>query len=313
MPPNLTIVVACYNEEEVVPTTSGVLLAQLDKLVTAGRIGSSSGLLFVDDGSTDRTWPLIESLSAATPRVAGIKLSRNVGHQNALFAGLAHVTTDVCISIDADLQDDLSVIDKMVALYNEGYQIVYGVRQDRSSDSLLKQLTAKIFYGIRRWFGVETIVNHADFRLLGDRALKALLSFRETPVFLRGLVPLVGFRSTCIYYTQVARSLGKTKHTFGKMLTLGINGVTSFSVVPLRLITLFGVASSLVAIVLFTGAAFNKLFGSPTEGWNLGTLVLFFMGSVQILALGVVGEYIGSLSLEVKQRPKYFVEKTTKQ
>ncbi|SAL59039.1 glycosyltransferase family 2 protein [Caballeronia humi] len=312
MLPALTLVVPCYNEEESLPITAATLAAKLEELAAKERIDASSRVLFVDDGSADGTWSIINSLSKSSRGFTGIKLSRNVGHQNALIAGLEHVTSEICISIDADLQDDVNAIDAMVEHYHDGFQVVYGVRRDRSSDSLFKRKTAKAFYSLMSKLGVESVDNHADFRLLSAKALKALLSLRETNVYLRGMVPLVGFPASSVYYDRSARFAGESKYPFRKMLALAIHGVTSLSVAPLRLIAILGLTISFFAGVLSIWVIASKLFGHPTQGWASTTLVTFFMGGVQMLALGVVGEYIGCIYLEVKRRPKYFVERTTK-
>lgn len=309
MLPSLTIVVPCYNEEESLPVTARTLREKLDALVHAERIATDSRVLFVDDGSKDQTWPIIEALSADSEQFAGLKLSRNVGHQNALIAGLEHVTTEICVSIDADLQDDVDAIDEMVEKYHAGYQVVYGVRKDRSTDTDFKRNTAKLFYRLMSRLGVESVDNHADFRLMSSRALKALLSLREVNVYLRGMVPLVGFPSASVFYDRSARFAGESKYPFRKMLALAVKGVTSLSVVPLRMIALFGFAVSFLSGALSIWVILAKLFGHTTQGWASTNLIIFFMGGVQILALGIIGEYIGCIYLEVKNRPKYFVEK----
>jgi glycosyltransferase involved in cell wall biosynthesis len=310
--PNLTIVVPCYNEEQMLPTTAATLAAKLVQLASAKKIGLTSRILFVDDNSVDRTWSIIDSLSATNPLFIGIKLSRNVGHQYALIAGFEHVTTELCVSIDADLQDDVSAIDEMVERYHEGYQVVYGVRRERTSDSAFKRQTAKAFYRIMKWLGVESIDNHADFRLLSLTALKALLSFREVNVYLRGMVPLVGFPSASVYYNRLARVAGESKYPFHKMLALAVRGITSLSVVPLRIIAMLGLVIFLLAGALSIWVVISKVSGQTVAGWASTTLLVFFIGGLQMLSLGVIGEYIGCIYLEVKQRPRYFVEKTTK-
>lgn len=310
MKPDLTIVVPCFNEVDAFPTTLRVLSELLLDLIAKAKIGADSKLLFIDDGSADATWSLIEAAAAATPLVTGIKLSRNVGHQNALLAGLEHVRTEACVSIDADLQDDVSAIEQMVDKYHEGFQVVYGVRNNRDSDRAFKRNTARLFYRLMARMGVETVQNHADFRLLGAHALRALLSFREVNAYVRGLVPLVGFRTTSVYYRRHQRTAGESKYSLAKMLSLAVRGITSFSVVPLRIIAIVGFIVSILSGVLSVWIVLSKLFGSPMQGWASTTLVIFFMGGVQMLALGIVGEYVGCIYLEVKQRPKYFVEAT---
>lgn len=310
-PPELTFVVPCYNEETALPETARTLERKRLDLIAAGKIGEGSRIVFVDDGSQDGTWRVIEALNRENRRVSGVKLSRNVGHQNALLAGLSQVRTEICVSIDADLQDDVAAIDEMVDRYRQGYQVVYGVRRDRSSDTPFKRHAAGFFYRLLTRLGVETIENHADFRLMSFKALQALLSFREVNLYLRGLVPLVGFASTAVYYDRKSRAAGGSKYPLVKMIALAVKGVTSFSVFPLRLIAVFGLIVSVVSGGFSVWVVLDKLFGHPAQGWASTALVGFFLGGVQMLALGVVGEYVGRIYLEVKQRPRYFVEGTT--
>lgn len=311
MIPTLTIVVPCYNEEEVLPTTAHILSEKIQNLIEMGSIARESQVLFIDDGSSDETWQIIEELSQTSTRFHGVKLSRNVGHQNALLAGLEHVKTDICISIDADLQDDVAAIDAMVDQYRAGFQVVYGVRRNRMTDTVFKRETAKLFYRIMERFGVETVHNHADFRLMSAQALTALLSMREVNIYLRGMVPLIGFPATCVYYDRNARLAGESKYPFRKMIGLAIRGITSFSIMPLRMIAAFGFFVSLIALLLSFWAVIVKLTDDAVPGWASTHLIVLFMGGVQMLALGVVGEYIGCIYLEVKRRPKYFVERVT--
>ena len=313
MIPTLTIVVPCYNEEEALPSTAKILEQKLKQLIGQSLIAPESSILFVDDGSKDATWRVIESLSVASPAFSGVKLSRNVGHQNALLAGLEQVKTDICVSIDADLQDDVSAIDEMVKAYSRGFHVVYGVRKNRSTDTIFKRRTAKVFYRLMAKLGVETVDNHADFRLLSSKALSSLLSMREVNVYLRGMVPLIGFPSTCVYYDRSARCAGESKYPFKKMVALAAKGVTSLSVAPLRLIALFGFMVSLLSLALSIWAIIVKVTGVAMPGWTSTNLAIFFMGGVQMLALGIVGEYVGCIYMEVKRRPKYFVERTTYQ
>jgi polyisoprenyl-phosphate glycosyltransferase len=311
--PTLTIVVPCYNEEEVLPTTAKTLGQKIQQLIDKNLVAPGSAILFVDDGSRDTTWAAIESLSAASSIFSGVKLSRNVGHQNALLAGLEHVKTDICISIDADLQDDVDAIDEMVKQYQRGFHVVYGVRKNRSTDTVFKRRTANSFYRMMAKLGVETVANHADFRLLSSKSLAALLSMREVNIYLRGMVPLIGFPATCVYYDRSARFAGESKYPLKKMIALAAKGVTSLSVAPLRLIAIFGFMVSLLSVVLSIWAITTKFLGAAMPGWTSTNLVIFFMGGVQMLALGIVGEYVGCIYLEVKRRPKYFVERTTDQ
>ncbi|MFD1557817.1 glycosyltransferase family 2 protein [Paraburkholderia silviterrae] len=311
MAPTLTIVVPCFNEEESLPTTAEKLRTKLADLEAEQLVSGESRILFVDDGSHDQTWAIIDELAKASSAYSGVKLSRNVGHQNALIAGLEHVKTDICISIDADLQDDINAIDDMVRRYRLGSHVVYGVRKDRSSDSPFKRNTAQLFYRAMSRLGVESVENHADFRLLSSEALAALLSMREANVYLRGMVPLVGFPAACVYYDRAARFAGQSKYPLKKMLALAVNGVTSLSVVPLRIIAAFGMIMSFFAGLMSLWVIAAKLFGNAVPGWTSTNLIIVFMGGVQMLALGVVGEYVGCIYLEVKRRPKYFVEKAT--
>ncbi|SDC66677.1 glycosyltransferase family 2 protein [Paraburkholderia lycopersici] len=311
MRPELTIVVPCYNEREALPHTIEVLTQKLAQLVGEDKIGDASKILFVDDGSKDETWRIIAEYAATHPAVSGVKLSRNCGHQNALLAGLQHVKSDICISIDADLQDDVNAIDEMVDLYHQGFQIVYGVRAERNSDTFFKRTTAHLFYRSMSWLGVESVEHHADFRLMSRDALAALLSFSEVNAYIRGLVPLVGYKTACVQYRRVERVAGESKYTLSKMLSLAVRGITSFSVVPLRVISVTGLLISLLAALLAVWVIFAKLLGNTSPGWASTTLSIVFIGGVQLLALGVVGEYVGCIYLEVKRRPRYFVEQTT--
>ncbi|SAL66439.1 bactoprenol glucosyl transferase [Caballeronia arvi] len=311
MKADLTLVVPCFNEADALARTIATLTGILADLVAREKIGASSKALFVDDGSFDATWDLIAAASLDSSMVSGIKLSRNVGHQNALLAGLQHVRTEMSISIDADLQDDVSAIESMVDRYHEGFQVVYGVRNNRDSDRPFKRWTARLFYRLMTRLGVDSVENHADFRLLGAPALRALLSFGEVNAYVRGLVPLVGYKTTCVYYRRLERELGESKYSLSKMFSLAARGITSFSVIPLRIIAVFGFIVSIFSGVLSIGVILAKLFGNPMQGWASTTLIIFFMGGIQMLALGIVGEYVGCIYLEVKNRPRYFVEATT--
>lgn len=311
MSPDLAIVVPCYNEEEVLPATVKELGNILEKLIEENKISSESYILFVDDGSRDRTWKLIEQYSEEHSHVQGLKLSRNVGHQNALLAGLHCVKTDIAVSIDADLQDDVNAIIKMVDAFHDGNDVVYGVRENRESDSGFKRLTANGFYKLMKVIGVEQIENHADFRLLSARALEAFLSYGEANAYLRGIIPLVGFPSTIVYYTRNARFAGESKYPLKKMLALAIQGITSFSVFPLRLIAIIGILVFFFSLFMSGVVLIDKLLGNTVQGWTSTILSQLFLGGLQLLALGVIGEYIGKIYIEVKKRPKFFVESTT--
>ncbi|WP_237954629.1 glycosyltransferase family 2 protein [Acetobacter senegalensis] len=310
-PDVLTIIVPCYNEEPVLLQSATCLAEQLQKMVEAGLVAQQSKVLFVDDGSTDQTWPIITTLAARSGSFGGMKLSRNVGHQNALLAGLSAVQEGPCISIDADLQDSVAAMSAMVEHYRDGCQVVYGVRQDRSADTLFKRTTARLFYRFMTIMGVETIEDHADYRLLGPEARKAVLSFTEENLYLRGIVPLVGFRTASVYYTRAPRLGGESKYTLFRMVALALRGVTSFSVVPLRMIALLGVSVFLLGLMSILWSVVDKLFFQPAIGWASLNAMICLIGGLQMLALGIVGEYIGCIYTEVKRRPRFFIEQTT--
>jgi len=306
----LEIVVPCYNEEEVLPETAKRLTGLLARWMGEGRITSNSRVIFVDDGSRDATWHLIEELANADSKVGGIKLSRNRGHQNALLAGLFTAEGDVLVSVDADLQDDVEVISDMLDAYRDGMDIVYGVRNDRSSDSFFKRGTAKAFYRLMDSLGAESVYNHADFRLMTRRAVDGLREFGEVNLFLRGIVPLIGFKSSIVYYTRSERFAGESKYPLKKMLALALNAVTSFSIVPLRMITLLGflVFSASLAMVMWT--LWIRFFSNQAvPGWASTILPIYVLGGLQILSLGVIGEYLGKVYQETKARPRYIIEK----
>jgi glycosyltransferase involved in cell wall biosynthesis len=304
----IAIVVPCYNEEEVLSETASRLLDLLKELIRAGKISDSSFICFVDDGSADRTWSQIQDLSKATQHIKGIKLSNNCGHQNALLAGLFSVDADAVISIDADLQDDINVIREMLDNYLQGDQIVYAVRKQRDSDSFFKRTTAQLFYGLMNFLGTKTIYNHADYRLMSRRAIQALKEFREINMFLRGVIPLIGFKHSIVYYDRSKRFAGESKYPLNKMLSFAWNGVTSFSVMPLRLISGLGFLSILASVGIGLWALYSKLFGEVVPGWASIIISIYFIGGVQLLCFGILGEYIGKLYQEVKDRPRYFIE-----
>lgn len=305
----LTIVVPCYNEEEVIVEATHQFTLLLNRLIGSGKISQQSSIAYVDDGSKDRTWDLIKGLSESNKFVTGIKLSRNRGHQNAVLAGMMTVTGDAIITIDADLQDDINVIEKMVDEYHHGMDIVYGVRTDRSTDTVFKRNTAQLYYKLLSMFGVDMIYNHADFRLMSRRTIESLRQYSEVNLYLRGIIPLIGFRSTCIEYSRKERFAGSSKYPFKKMLKLAIEGVTSFSVVPLQMITYigfivfiasFGILTWVLSVALFTNQA--------VPGWASTVLPIYFLGGIQILCLGVMGSYLGKIYIESKSRPRYFIE-----
>lgn len=307
----VSIVVPCYNEQAVLPEIAKRLVALLASLSDAGKVAPSSRIYFVDDGSKDGTWNLIESLAAESSAIKGIKLSRNCGHQIALLAGLLTVSGDAAISVDADLQDDLAAIEPMIDAFKNGSEIVYGVRKRRDTDTLLKRFTAKIYYRLLARLGVEIVFNHADYRLMGRRALKALSCYEEVNVFLRGLIPQLGFKTATVFYDRQERFAGESKYPLGKMLALAWNGVTSFSAAPLRLITGLGFVIALCSLALTVWALSVRLFGhSAVPGWASSVVPIYFLGGVQLFAIGLIGEYLAKTYLEAKRRPRFFIETT---
>jgi len=307
--PVLYIVVPCYNEEEVLPVTSKMFLEELNTLIEKGKVGKDSKVMFVNDGSKDSTWKIITSLTEENERYAGLCLSRNRGHQNALLAGLMEIkdVCDISISIDCDGQDDIKAMEKMVDEYSlNGCDIVYGVRSDRSSDTFIKRATAQGFYKLLKRMGVEVVYNHADYRLLSSRALNAFSSFKEVNLYLRGMVPLVGFKSTSVYYERHERLLGKSHYSFTKMMALAVNGITSLSVKPISLIFTLGAIIS----VLGFGATVWSIIAvclALIPGWICAACAIAFIGGLQLMAMGVVGEYIGKIYMETKARPRYII------
>jgi polyisoprenyl-phosphate glycosyltransferase len=308
--PVLTIVVPCYNEQEVLTETMRQLKTLLTDMIQEQTISAESRLLFVDDGSKDSTWEIIYKESIQGNVVRGLKLARNVGHQNALLAGLfsAKRMADCVISIDADLQDDIEVIRDFVAKYKEGYQVVYGVRSKRDSDSFFKRTTAEGFYKIMRKMGVNLVYNHADYRLMSKRAIEELERYQESNLFLRGIVPLIGFKSTSVYYERKERLAGVTKYPLKKMLAFALDGITSFSVTPIRFVLLVGCLSFFVSLIFGAYFLSLKFFGSTETGWTSLITSIWLIGGLQLIGLGLVGEYIGKIYKETKRRPKYNVD-----
>jgi polyisoprenyl-phosphate glycosyltransferase len=308
--PRIGVVVPCFNEEEVLPETARRLTALLQAMITDGRVAAGSQVIFVDDGSRDRTWEMIEGMASSDTRVGGIKLSRNRGHQNALLAGLYTCDADVLLSVDADLQDDIQVIPEMVQAYARGAQIVYGVRNDRTSDGYFKRATAQGFYRLISALGAESVYNHADFRLMSRRAVEALKSFREVNLFLRGMVPLIGFHSAIVYYTRTERFAGESKYPLRKMITLALDAVTSFSIAPLRFITALGFLVFFLSAAMGLWTLWVRLFTDrAVPGWTSTLLPIYLLGGIQILCTGVLGEYLGRVYQETKARPRYIIEK----
>lgn len=307
---NLYVVVPCYNEEAVLHETSSRMLELFEKMTADGLICEKSRIVFVDDGSKDKTWSIISSLAKEHTSIAGVKLARNAGHQNALFGGLMTVKNDCdcAISIDADLQDDINVIPEMVKNFINGYDVVYGVRNKRDTDTLFKRTTAVAFYKLMQIMGVNIVFNHADYRLMSRRALEGLSQFHERNLFLRGMVPLVGYRSTSVYYDRNERFAGESKYPLKKMLSFAFDGITSFSISPIRMISAFGAAVCVIAVVMAVYALVQKLIGHTGAGWASLMMSIWFIGGVQLLSVGLIGEYIGKLYKEVKRRPRYIIE-----
>jgi len=311
MPPLIAVVVPCYHEEEVLPETARRLDALLTRLIGEGLIAPSSYVLFVDDGSKDRTWAIIESLHRSNGRMRGLKLARNAGHQRALLAGLltAKRDADAVISIDADLQDDIEAIREFVIKFREGYEIVYGVREDRSTDTKFKRGTAQMFYKLMSRLGAEVVYNHADYRLMSKRAVEYLAEYREVNLFLRGIVPLIGLPSAQVMYKRHERFAGESKYPLRKMLAFAVDGITSFSVRPIRLVTATGVLFLALSLLVAIYVLIAKISGQAVPGWTSIVLSIWFVGGVQIMSIGLVGEYIGKIYQEAKGRPKYHIEK----
>ncbi len=310
---NLIIVVPCYNEQEVLPITAPLFLGKIEQLIAQGKIGDSSKVLFVNDGSRDNTWEVICKLAKENPRYTGISQSRNRGHQNAVLAGLmeAKDQCDVTISIDCDGQDDINAMDAMIDAYLDGCEIVYGVRSKRDTDTFFKRFTAEGFYKLMNWMGAEVVFNHADYRLISSRALQEFANFKEVNIFLRGMVPLVGFKSTSVYYERNERIAGESHYPLRKMLALAFDGITSLSVKPIRLITAFGMLVALLSFVGIVWAIAGVLLGNTVAGWASTVCIVCFMGGIQLLSLGVIGEYIGKIYLETKGRPRYIISERT--
>ena len=308
--PRLTVIVPCFNEEEALPQTAERLTLLLERLRKEGRIAVNSRIVFIDDGSRDHTWQLIEELSREDGRIGGIKLSRNRGHQNALLAGLFTTDGDVLVSVDADLQDDIEVIGEMLKQHAQGAQVVYGVRDNRASDGPFKRASAQGFYRMIHALGVESVYNHADFRLMSRRAVDALKDFGEVNLFLRGIVPLIGFESSVVYYARSERVAGVSKYPLRKMLGLALDAVTSFSVVPLRMISLLGFLVFLFTLGMGAWTLWVRLFTDrAVPGWTSTILPIYALGGLQILCVGILGEYLGKVYQETKRRPRYIIEK----
>ncbi len=307
--PVLGLIVPCYNEEQILRLTAERLRRELRRLIACDLVSEDSRIYFIDDGSQDQTWQLIQEFIADDEIFAGIKLVRNYGHQYALYAGLMEANADALVSLDADLQDDISVIEEMVSSFNRGNEIVYGVRESRESDTLFKRYSAKAHYWLLSKMGVETVHNHADFRLMSRRAVEFLGEYREANLYLRGIVPLLGLRSDKVYYNRGRRLAGDSKYPFTRMLSLSLQGLTSFSILPLRIIAGLGMLVFIIALALGVWALFSALWGAGTvPGWASTVIPIYLLGGLQLLAIGVAGEYIGKTFIEAKGRPLYQIE-----
>lgn len=306
----LYLAVPCYNEEEVLYDTTEKLLAKFGQLISQGKISRNSRIMYIDDGSKDRTWQIICELHEKNSLISGAKLSRNRGHQNALYGGLmtAKDHADCVISLDADLQDDIDAIDKMLLKYEEGCDIVYGVRSKRDTDSFFKRFTAEGFYKILKFMGAEVVFNHADYRLMSKRALEEFAQFKEVNLFLRGIVPMVGFRTATVTYERKERLAGESKYPLKKMLSLAWQGITSLSVKPIKFVTGLGALVFGISIIILLWSLISHAVGNTVSGWTSLVVSVWALGGLQLLAIGIIGEYIGKVYLETKQRPRYIIE-----
>ena len=311
--PSLYVVIPCFNEQEVLPVTAPKFLAEIQKIQKKELISEESRILFVDDGNKDETWKIISNLSKQNKIFKGIRQSRNRGHQNAVLAGLMEVkdSCDITISIDCDGQDDINVMEQMVKEYLDGCEVVYGVRSSRKTDTFFKRFTAQSFYKFLNFMGAEVVYNHADYRLISARVLRELSNFKEVNLFLRGLVPLVGFKSTSVYYERYGRVAGESHYPLRKMLSLAFDGITSLSIKPLRMITLLGLTVSIISFIGEICAVINQMTGYTVTGWTSTICIVFFMSGIQLICLGVIGEYIGKIYMEVKERPRYIISDRT--
>ena len=311
--PVLWVVIPCYNEEQVLPITAPLFLKKIQELTEAGKISENSRILFVNDGSADKTWEIIRDLAAQDEHYIGICQSRNRGHQNAVLAGLmeAKDRCDITISIDCDGQDDINAMDRMVDEYLNGAEIVYGVRAKRDKDSFFKRFTAEGFYKFMKFLGAEVVFNHADYRLISARVLQHLADFEEVNIFLRGMVPLVGFQSATVTYDRAERLAGKSHYPLRKMLALAFNGITSLSVKPISLITSFGIGFSVVGLILMIWAVVRAIMGQTVVGWASTICIICLLGGIQLISIGILGQYIGKTYLETKHRPRYIISART--
>ena len=311
--PVLYIVIPCYNEEKVLPITSTMFLDKINELVKLNKISDDSRIMFVNDGSKDKTWEIVCDLANKDNHYIGISQSRNRGHQNAVLAGLmeAKDQCDITISIDCDGQDDINAMNKMVDEYLDGCEVVYGVRSKRDTDTFFKRFTAEGFYHLMNWMGAEVVFNHADYRLISSRVLQEFANFKEVNIFLKGMIPLVGFKSTSVYYERHERIAGESHYPLKKMLALALDGITSLSVKPIRMITGLGLLVTIISFLLIIWAVVGKIQGSTVSGWSSTISIICFLGGVQLLSLGIIGEYIGKIYLETKARPRYIISERT--
>lgn len=307
--PRLAIIVPCYNEESVLPITAPIFLETLTNLINGQFVATNSAVVFVDDGSRDTTWEIISNLAEENSHFIGLRQSRNRGHQSTVLAGLMECkdSFDVTISIDADGQDDPAAMKDMMQAFHKGADVVYGVRNDRTSDSFFKRFTAEVFYKMLNMMGVDAHFNHADYRLLSSKVLHEFARFEEVNLFLRGMIPLVGFKSTSVYYARAQRLAGESHYPLSKMLGLAIDGITSLSIKPIRIISTLGVFLALSAFVLMLWSVATHLWGNTVPGWASTTAIVTFMGGIQLFSLGVIGEYVGKIYLETKRRPRYII------
>lgn len=307
--PILYMVIPCYNEEDVLPITFSMFQEQMSKMIAAKQVSADSKIMFVNDGSKDSTWKIINELSQENDIFCGLSLSRNRGQQNAMFAGLmeARKYCDIAITIDCDGQDDIAAMADMVNEYNDGCDVVYGVRSDRESDTFVKRFTAQSFYKVLNKMGVETVYNHSEYRLMSKRVLDALSDFKEVNLFIRGMVPLIGFKSTSVYFKRNERIAGNTHYSIKSLTMLAINAITSLSIKPIRIITLFGFSVSAISFLLIIYALVSFIAGAAVSGWTSMMITVLFIGGVQMLSLGVIGEYVGRTYLETKHRPRFII------
>lgn len=310
----LYIIVPCYNEEEILTKKSILIFNNfILNLISNNVVTEDSKVVYVDDGSKDRTWEIIKENTEHCHLSAGVKLSRNKGHQSALMAGMEYALShdaDAIVTIDADLQDDIYVIQQMVEKYKEGYEIAYGVRNDRKTDSIFKRTTANMFYKMMKFMGAESINNHADFRMMSNTAVRKLFEYKEVNLFLRGIVPQIGYKNTCLYYSRAKREAGESKYPLKKMLSFAFDGITSFSIKPIKFITMIGAISVLISLLGLIYTLISYMSYNTIRGWTSLILSIWFLGGLQLMSIGIVGEYIGKIYMETKHRPKYFIEET---